>query len=667
MLQVLVLEDDVRDLELMQQMLNSEELRCQFVNVVTQADFVQALQTQTFELILADYALPGFDGLAALTIAKQTHPFVPFILVSGVLGEEQAIEALQKGATDYVLKQRLDRLLPATRRALRETENRAERLRAEQALRESEERFRTSVETMVDCFGIYLTQRNPNRQVTDFQIEYVNQAACQYLKTHLEQLINQPLKQAMPFVHETPLFADLCQVLETGQALNQEYLLSSVEEATPVAIDVRAAKLRDGLVVTWRDVSERKQTEAEREQLIYREQSARAEAEAANRLKDEFIATLSHELRTPLNAIQGWVQLLSMRRLDDNTFERGLETIQRNTRSLSQLVEDILDVSRIVRDQMQLNLTLLKTADLVAVIRATVETVQPQASEKKIQLKTDFAPFEGAILGDSDRLQQVLLNLLSNAIKFTPEDGQVQISLHPGGDRVQIRVTDTGQGIAPDVLPHIFERFRQADSSTTRSQRGLGLGLAIVHYITEAHDGHVSAASAGLGKGATFTVEIPTIQIEGQLEPTPEIRSSLLAKPPKPYELNHLKILVVEDVADTRKLYKAILQQYGANVQTVANAEEGLKAFTANPPQVLISDISMPGEDGYSLIGKVRELEAHNDHKTPAIALTAHSRAVDQSQILAAGFQAHLAKPIDVQQLIRLIQSLVQPRSLEGV
>ncbi|WP_346292254.1 response regulator [Sphaerothrix gracilis] len=656
MLQVLVLEDDTRDLELIQQTLNSEEMRCHFVEVVSQADFVEALQNQTFDLVLADYALPGFNGLSALSIAQEVCPSVPFILVSGVLGEEQAIEAMQKGATDYVLKQRLDRLLPAMRRALREAEDRAERLRAEAALKESEDRFRTSVETMVDCFGIYSAQRDQNQQVVDFMIEYVNQSACQYLKTDKARLVEQPLRQVMPFVHATTLFTDFCQVLKAGHDLNQEYSLSG-SKGERAAIDVRAAKLQDGLVVTWRDVSDRKQAEAEREQLIEREQAARTEAEAANRLKDEFIATLSHELRTPLNAIQGWVQLLSVRRLDEVAFNRGLSTIQRNTRALSQLVEDILDVSRIVRNQMELTLTLMSQGDLIVVVKAALETIQPQAAAKKIEIITEFREFEPVVLGDADRLQQVLLNLLSNAVKFTPEAGQVSVKLDLVGDRVQICVTDTGQGIDPEVLPHIFERFRQADSSTTRSQRGLGLGLAIVHYIMEAHEGNVRAESAGLGKGSTFTIEIPTVQLEEKLISVPEVQSLLRTKSAKSYKLNNLKVLVVEDTADARKLYKAVLQQYGAVVRTAANVPEGLAAFKADRPQLLVSDISLPGEDGYSLITKIRQLESQSESQTPAIALTAHTTSQDQQQIFAAGFQAHLSKPIEIKQLIELIQS----------
>ena len=533
MMRILLLEDSWSDAELIGTTLKKSINGCELVRVETRTDFIKALKTETLDLILADYALPSFDGFSALELARAICPEVPFIIISGILGEERAIETLKSGATDYVLKQRLERLVPAVERALREAEERKLLRQAETELRKSEELFRTSVETILDCFAIYSAIRDPSGKIIDFRIDYVNAAACENHRLTQEEQLGKWLCKLMP-VHQTSgLFTEYCRVVETGQPLVKELLLEDGEteghgghgewlitnnqppttnhQPPTRAYDIRAVKFGDGVVVTWRDTTERRQVEEERKQLIAQEQAARAEAEKANRLKDEFLAVVSHELRTPLNSMLGWAQILKNRQLNEAIASKALETIERNARHQKKLIEDILDVSMIIQNKLRLELQPLY---LVPIVHAAIEDVQPQAQAKSIQIESMLSPFISPVMGDAERLQQIVCNLLSNAIKFTPAAGQVQISLQQIESFAQITVTDTGQGISSDFLPHVFDRFRQADCTTTRKYGGLGLGLAIVRHLVEMHHGHVYAASEGIGKGATFTVQLPIYKIE---------------------------------------------------------------------------------------------------------------------------------------------------------
>lgn len=538
MMRILLLEDSWADAELIGTTLKKSINNCDCVRVETRTDFIKALKTETLDLILADYALPSFDGFSALELARAICPEVPFIIISGILGEERAIETLKSGATDYVLKQRLERLVPAVERALREAEERKLLRQAETELRKSEELFRTSVETILDCFAIYSAIRDTSGKIIDFRIDYVNAAACENHGLTQEEQLGKWLCKLMP-VHQTSgLFTEYCRVVETGQPLVKELLLEDEQESrgsvrsggsnnqpptinnqkptinnqqSTRAYDIRAVKFGDGVVVTWRDTTERRQIEEERKQLIIQEQTARAEAEKANRLKDEFLAVVSHELRTPLNSMLGWAQILKNRQLNEAIASKALETIERNARHQKKLIEDILDVSMIIQNKLRLELQPLY---LVPIVHAAIEDVQPQAQAKSIEIESMLSPFISPVMGDAERLQQIVCNLLSNAIKFTPAAGQVQISLQQIESFAQITVTDTGQGISSDFLPHVFDRFRQADGTTTRKYGGLGLGLAIVRHLVEMHHGRVYATSDGIGKGATFTVQLPIYKIE---------------------------------------------------------------------------------------------------------------------------------------------------------
>jgi CheY-like chemotaxis protein/anti-sigma regulatory factor (Ser/Thr protein kinase) len=374
------------------------------------------------------------------------------------------------------------------------------------------------------------------------------------------------------------------------------------------------------------------------------------EAQEANRIKDEFLATISHELRTPLNSILGWIQIICRRKLDEATTFKALETIERNAKLQMKLVEDILDISRIIKGHIRLN---IRKINLVSVINAVIETVLPTAEIKAIQVESYLDLFVGEVMGDAERLQQVVWNLLSNAIKFTPSGGRVELRLEQIKSNAQITISDTGKGISAEFLPYIFERFRQADSTTTRTESGLGLGLAIVRHLVEMHSGTVYAVSAGEGQGATFTVQLPIVEFQPQ-----QLIGESEEKVNNVTMLDGLQILFVDDNADTCELITFILEQHGAQVTTVNCVDEALAELAKLKRHVLISDIGMPDEDGYSLIKKVRSQEAGQEDKILAVALTAFARQEECRLALKAGFQVHISKPIEPEKLVIAVANL---------
>ena len=401
-----------------------------------------------------------------------------------------------------------------------------------------------------------------------------------------------------------------------------------------------------------RYISELQRSEEAREQLLLRAERARSESEAANRIKDEFLATLSHELRTPLTSLLGWSSVLREARRDEKVLTQGLEAIDRNARVQAQLIDDLLDVSRIVSGKLNLD---VRPLDLCSITRAALNVVQPAADAKGITLDYWAQPGLGAISADSARLQQIIWNLLSNAVKFTPHGGKISVRLERDGTNARVTVSDTGQGIAREFLPRVFDRFRQADSSTTRSFGGLGLGLAIVRHLVELHGGTVSAESPGVGKGATFSASFPLLS--DRLEPiavmhSGEIYASELRS------LEGLRVLLVDDEAETREIISTVVERTGAEVKSCDSAREALSELVEWRPDVILSDIAMPDEDGYSFIGRVRSLSQDEGGDTPAAALTAYAREEDRKQALAAGYQMHIAKPIGAGQLVAMIAKL---------
>ncbi len=396
----------------------------------------------------------------------------------------------------------------------------------------------------------------------------------------------------------------------------------------------------------------------DREHLLERERAARAEAERANRMKEEFLATVSHELRTPLSAISGWAQFLRQGSPGPDEVHEALEVIERNAWTQTQIVEDLLDMSRIVSGKLRLQVT---EVDLPKVVRAGMETVRTAAEARGVELVARLDPAVSRLQGDEARLQQVVWNLVNNAVKFTPSGGTVTVSLRPARAGVEIEVADTGAGIEPEFLPHVFDRFRQSDASITRKHGGLGLGLSIVKHLAESHGGSVSVTSDGPGRGATFAVWLP---LTG-LKPTPESeppaapeRGRELRPPDRSLRLDGVRVLVVDDEADARTLFCRILSDRGAKVELVSSAPAALRAIEGAAFDVLVSDIGMPKEDGYQLIQQVRALPAERGGGIPALALTAYARNEDQAKALDAGFDQHLTKPVDAAELISHVAAL---------
>ncbi|KYC36231.1 hybrid sensor histidine kinase/response regulator [Scytonema hofmannii PCC 7110] len=588
-LRFLLLEDSLLDTELIYAILKEGGVFCELVQVKTQAEFQKALEEDRFDLILSDYSLPGFDGILALEMVRRLVPNIPFIFVTATMGEEVAIETLKSGATDYVLKQRLERVVPSVKRAMREAEERRARQQAEAELKQQKE-----------------------------------------------------------------------------------------------------------------------------------------ELERANRIKDEFLAVLSHELRSPLNAILGWSKILRTRQIDEVTLARALETIERNAKLQTQLIEDLLDVSRIIRGKLTLR---AQPTNLIPAIEAAIDTMRLAAQAKSIDLKFSILDSEVEnqdetssivptntqtinqepkspplasteetftvtfipqatqwhpqskffVLGDPNRLQQIVWNLLSNAIKFTTQGGQVEVLLERIGEEPQdwrrtnkekptqcptyarITVKDTGIGIHSEFLPYVFDSFRQADGSITRKHGGLGLGLAIVRHLIELHGGSVAASSPGEGQGATFTVQLPILAGSGEwgVGNRGKFPHPLL---PTPYSLllTGVRVLVVDDEKDSRDFIVYALEDCGAIASAATSADSALEMLASFQPDVLVSDIGMPEIDGYDLIRQVRNLPSERGRQIPAIALTAYAGDRDRQEALAAGFQKHLSKPVMPDELANVVAELVK-------
>ena len=430
----------------------------------------------------------------------------------------------------------------------------------------------------------------------------------------------------------------------------------------PVSLTVSPLKDSDGNVIgvskLIQDITDRQRIEEQRQQLLVRERSLRTQAESAGRMKDEFLATVSHELRTPLNAILGWATTLNRTQLDDLTERRGMEAIERNARAQAQLIEDLLDVSRIISGKMRLD---VKPVVLTPIVEAAIDAVRPAADAKSIRLEMVINPDANHLRADEGRLQQIIWNLLSNSIKFTPAGGFVQVKIKRTPMMAEITVSDTGEGIEPEFLPFVFDRFQQADSSVTRRHGGLGLGLAITRHLVEMHGGTVEAQSEGEGHGATFTVKLPMQAVTSLVALTDSQRDSQTTDGAdgRP-NLAGVRILAVDDSRDTRELITVVLETCGANVTTASLVREALDVFAGWKPDVLICDIGMPDEDGYALIKTIRDLPPEQGGKVPAIALTGYVRVEDRIRALEAGYQMFAPKPIEAGELCTIVATLVR-------
>ena len=668
---------------------------------------------------------PGLFAIALSTVLC-AYFFVPPFYSLAV--ERDGIDGLLQFVLVALLISYLNTRLRSTQeiaeRNAREAQQNYEFLRqSQESLRRSEERYRILVEGVTE-YAIFML--DPNGIFASWNV-----GSERMLGYSEAEIIGQPF--ARIFTSEAIQQGLPAQVLENAiaEGFSRENRWHIRKDGTYIWTHCIITVLRDengnlrGFAKIMQDITQRKLAEEEREELLLREQAARAEAEAANRAKDDFLAVVSHELRTPMTAIVGWAGMLQTGMLDEGRAALAMETIERNATLQMQLIEDLLDISRIVRGDISLN---FDRVDLARVITAAIEVVQPAANEKAIDLEfvgesgkraevaqaSCLQEAEGAegennthhaplVWGDAERLQQVVWNLLSNAIKFTPEGGRVEVRLTQGiGEQrsrgaeeqrrlestpdsrlpipdslsyAQIQVTDTGIGIERDFLPYVFDRFRQADSTSVRSNKGLGLGLAIARHLVELHGGTIRVDSPGRGQGTTFTIELPILErtsgageaielpilerTSGAGEAGEENPLAPSPQPPAP-SLEGLRVLVVDDEADTRQWIAIVLEESGAEVIAVGSVEEALEAIEQHRPDVLVSDIGMPGVDGYALIRKIRELEPQMGGTIPAVALTGYAREEDYTKALAEGFQLHVAKPIRAAELVAVVTSLAK-------
>jgi PAS domain S-box-containing protein len=456
--------------------------------------------------------------------------------------------------------------------------------------------------------------------------------------------------------------ATIISRLRKGERIDHFETQRQTKDGHLIEISLTVSPIRNaaGIIVgaskVARDISEKKRTDERRERFLEAERHAREEAQRLNRMKDEFLATLSHELRTPLNAVMGWAQMLAAGRMNLDEMKEAGQIIERNARMQKQLIDDLLDMSRIISGKLRLEMRRVEPA---TVIESVLETIGPSADAKSIHIEKSLDPVAGPISGDPARLQQVLWNLFSNAIKFTPIGGRIDVRLASVNSHIELTVSDTGQGIAPEFLPQLFARFSQADSSTNRRYGGLGLGLAITKQLVELHGGQISANSRGKGMGATFTISLPRMIKQSGEEPHEIFSDSLDLPLSEPFEadLSRLKVLVVDDEPDARNLIRRLLSESGAQVFTADSAAEALRLLEQDVPDILVSDIAMPDVDGYELLRRVRELDSAAA-QIPAIALTAFARSEDRTRALRAGYIAHVTKPVEPSELLATIAAI---------
>lgn len=503
------------------------------------------------------------------------------------------------------------------------------------------------------------------------RVTFWNPMATQMFGWSREEALGQVLSELIipPALREAHQ-RGLERYARTGEAslLNRRLEVTGLrKDGTEFPVELAVTPLREGEYITFhafiRDITESKRAEAEREGLLADTEHARDQAEAASQAKDQFLATLSHELRTPLTAIVGWVYLLRSGQLEPETIARGLQTIERNAMLQAQLVSDILDMSRIMAARFRL---VVRPVDLTPLLAAAIDSLMPAARAKGLRVQPVLDPSAGPVLGDPDRLQQVFWNLLSNAIKFTAEGGRVQVKLAVVDGSAEVTVEDDGVGIPADFVPHVFELFRQRDSSNTRAHGGLGLGLSVVRHLVELHGGTVVAESRGEGRGATFTVRLPLLKAADQPVPRFSAEAPPDVAPPAPDlpSLEGVTVLVVDSGQGVREVVTDVLRRSGAHVETAASSQEALDVLLRVRPDMLVTEIDLPDESGYALLRKVRSLPEDGGGRTPAAVLTTHSRVEDRVEALLAGFQMHLAKPVQPVELVAVVANLVgRPRT----
>jgi PAS domain S-box-containing protein len=622
----------------------------------------EALLADSSELLACIAGQPVWSDLPLIVLSRSGREPVALAEVIPRLGNVTVVERPIRTSTLIAL---VRSTLRARARQYQVREYLAEQEQAQKIIRDAERRYRSLLDNITD-YAIFMT--DPEGRVSSW-----NGGADAILGYSGDEILGQSvdLLSTEEDLEANTLQREMREATRAGRATSARWKLRKdgrglfIESVIVAVRDERDRLL--GFAHFLRDVTEKHRIETEREQLLDSERAARSQAEHASRTKDEFLATLSHELRTPLSAILGWTQVLRRSRdLPQNALD-ALTVIERNARSQAQIIEDLLDMSGIISGKVRLDVQRL---DLASIVKEAVETVKPVALAKGIRLQVMLDPLAGPVRGDPSRLQQVFWNLLINAIKFTQRDGRVTVTVSRVDSHLEVEVSDNGEGIDPAFLPNVFDRFRQADASSGRRHGGLGLGLSIAKQLVELHGGVISAKSAGRDSGSTFHVSLPLMAIvEDALE------TDVMRRHPKrsasmsgieeaaPSDLTGLKVLVVDDEPDARSLIQRLLQDCHANVVTAGSAEEAVQLLLHDKPDVMVSDIGMPGEDGYMLIRRIRSM-TNSSGVIPAIALTAYARMEDRVKAIHAGFQLHLSKPVEPMELVAMVQSLARRPSL---
>jgi PAS domain S-box-containing protein len=659
---VLLVDDHAPNLLALEGVLS--RLGHRMVRAASGEEALKHLLAGDFALILMDVQMPRMNGFETAELIKSHLRLasIPIIFITAMSRDAaQIFQGYEHGAVDYLLKPFDPHILRSKAAVFidlylktAKIKEQANLLRQQEIAileQNNEQRYRR----LAECLPVSMWAAAP-----DGRVYYSNRTWCDYSGQKVDEVTTLTNHEV---VHEDDIDhvrASWAESRRAGSAFEMEYRLRRhVDGAYRWHLGRGVAERDDhgqieGWIVTAIDIDDQKNATEARARLLELEKDAREKADTANRTKDEFLATLSHEIRTPLNAILGWAQLLRSGGLDEAASAKALEIIERNAQAQGRVIEDLLDVQRIVTGKTRLVVTVL---DLRTIINAAAESIGPAAAAKGVRISLELENL-APVNGDAGRLQQVVSNLLSNAVKFTPQNGQVKVALSQVESGVEIRVSDDGAGIRRDFLPHVFERFRQGDSTTTRTQGGLGLGLAIVHHLVGLHGGTVRAESDGPGKGTVFAVRLPVRRSSERLRAT---GADTVAIPPN---LDGIEVLVVDDERDARELLRAVLAKCGATVSVAASAGEALESLSMRMPHVVVSDIGMPGEDGYSLIKKMSAYAALQGKVRPiAVAVTAFASTEDRERALRTGFQAHLAKPVDPAELVLSIASLLSPGS----
>ncbi|WP_406694017.1 response regulator [Singulisphaera sp. Ch08] len=627
LIRILLLEDSPLDDELARARLIKGGLEFVMQRVETRDEFVAELETDSYDLILADYSLPSFDGLAALEIVRERWSQIPFIFVSGGLGEEIAIESLKQGATDYVLKQRLDRLVLAVTRAIAETQERSERRRAEIALRESEERHRLILESVEDYAIITLN--------LDGLVSSWNKGAERVLGYQELEILGRP--GAMIFTPEdtrngTPE-RELSRATTQGRSEDERWHVRKGGErfwgrGTVRPLLDESGSLR-GFVKVMHDMTERKRAEE-----ALRE---------ADRRKDDFLAMLAHELRNPLSAINNAIQL-ARRSGRPEHLEWAKDVIGQQVRHLARLIDDLLDVSRMTRGKFQLQ---CKRHDLTPIIQSAIEAARPMIESRRHKLTVSNSTELATVEADATRLEQILVNLLTNAAKYTQEGGHIALIVEPAESELAITIRDDGVGIAAEMLPHVFEPFFQVEQTIDRSQGGLGIGLTLARTLAEMHGGTLIASSSGMGQGSEFRLLLPRVDAT-----IPEVENAVCPDPPPGRTAP--RVLVVDDNVDSARGMENLLTIVGYDVRIAYDGQAALEAAQAHQPEVVLLDIGLPGMDGFEVASRIRRDQRLRD--ALLIAVTGYGQAEDRRRSFEAGFDHHFIKPIDFDALLALLE-----------